>query len=73
MLLRRQDALAGVWETTVNFEPGCQGEEAGTTVWWSKWAFASAGIRGKNGDDNQVQREIVFKRFTLENDDIKVR
>ena len=67
MLLRRQDAFVGVWETIVDFTPGQEGEEAGTAVWWSKWAFSSVGVRGR-----KEGREIVFKYPTLEDDKIKV-
>jgi len=67
MLLRRQDAFVGVWETVVDFVPGQEGEEAGTVVWWSKWAFSSVGVRGR-----KEGREIVFKYPTLEDDKIKV-
>lgn len=41
MLLRRQDAFEGVWQTQLDFEPSAARESAGTAVWWSKWAFAS--------------------------------
>ncbi|KAJ9099309.1 hypothetical protein QFC21_004190 [Naganishia friedmannii] len=68
MLLRRQDTFEGVWHTQLDFEPSIAGEEAGTTVWWSKWAFASVGLRGKGEDP--VRREIVFKYTMLENDDV---
>jgi hypothetical protein len=71
MLLRRQDAFEGVWHTQLDFEPSIAGEEAGTTVWWSKWAFASVGLRGK-GQDQEVKREIVFKYTMLEDDDVHV-
>lgn len=70
MLLRRQDTFEGVWHTQLDFEPSIAGEEAGTTVWWSKWAFASVGLRGKGEDP--VAREIVFKYTMLENDDVHV-
>lgn len=67
MLLRRQDAFVGTWETIVDFTPGRPGEEAGTVVWWSKWAFSSVGLRGVEGG-----REVVFKFPTLEDDKIQV-
>lgn len=67
MLLRRQDAFVGTWETVVDFTPGRPGEEAGTVVWWSKWAFSSVGVRGIEGG-----REVVFKFPTLEDDKIQV-
>jgi hypothetical protein len=67
MLFRRQDAFVGTWETIVDFTPGRPGEEAGTVVWWSKWAFSSIGVRGIEGG-----REVVFKFPTLEDDKIQV-
>jgi hypothetical protein len=67
MLLRRQDAFVGTWETIVDFAPGRPGEEAGTVVWWSKWAFSSVGLRG-----TERGREVVFKFPTLEDDKIQV-
>lgn len=71
MLLRRQDAFEGVWQTELDFAPSAAGEEAGTTVWWSKWAFASVGLRG-TGEEGNVGREVLFRYTVLEDDDVHV-
>jgi hypothetical protein len=73
MLLRKQTAFDGVWEVTLDYQPCASGHEAGTTVWWSKWAFASAGIRGvKSQRDAKVEREMVFRFPEPEGDEFKV-
>jgi hypothetical protein len=67
LVLQKQVAFEGVWQATVDFAPG-PGEEAGTTVFWSKWSCASLGVRGtKNG------REMVFRYPNPDGDDFKVR
>lgn len=62
MLLRKQDAIRGVWQTTVDFEPTMAGEEAGTTLWWSKYAYGSLGIRGVGELGRSAKgKELVFR------------
>ncbi|GFZ51537.1 hypothetical protein JCM24511_09304 [Saitozyma sp. JCM 24511] len=46
MLLQKQTSFRGTWDVQLDYTPERAGEEAGTTVWWSKWCFASVGIRG---------------------------
>ncbi|RSH95494.1 hypothetical protein EHS25_000586 [Saitozyma podzolica] len=46
MLLQKQTSFRGTWDVRLEYLPEREGEEAGTTVWWSKWCFASVGIRG---------------------------
>jgi hypothetical protein len=73
MLLQKQTAFEGVWEVTLDYRPCASGHEAGTTVWWSKWAFASVGIRGVESQvDAKVEREMVFRFPEPEGDEFKV-
>jgi hypothetical protein len=67
MFLQKQTAFTGVWEAEVDFEPEEPQQEAGTTVWWSKWSFASIAIRG-----TESGREVVFRYPNAEGDDFRV-
>jgi hypothetical protein len=73
MLLQKQTAFQGVWDVTLDYQPCAPGHEAGTTVWWSKWAFASVGIRGvKSQGDTKMERGMVFRFPEPEGDEFKV-
>lgn len=66
MVLQKQTAFDGSWKTKLDFLPGPE-EEAGTTVWWSKWCYTSVGIRGR-----EHGREIVFRHPDPDTDDFYV-
>lgn len=53
MFLRKQTAFTGRWEVTLDYASPQEGHEAGTAVWWSKYAFASVGIRGSEGGESR--------------------
>lgn len=57
MFLQKQTAFTGQWEVTIDYQSPQEAHEAGTAVWWSKYAYASLGIRGGEGG----QRYIVFR------------
>jgi hypothetical protein len=57
MFLQKQTAFTGRWEVTIDYQVPQEGHEAGTAVWWSKYAYASLAIKG--GEDGQ--RYLVFR------------
>jgi hypothetical protein len=67
MLLRKQVAFKGIWSTVLDFSPAESDSEAGTTVYWSKYAFACIGIRR-----SEEGREVVLRWTDYQSDDIKV-
>ncbi|KAF3036591.1 hypothetical protein E8E12_007415 [Didymella heteroderae] len=44
LLLRKQESFHDRFSTTLEFNPSRKGYEAGITVWWSMYSFASIGI-----------------------------
>lgn len=57
MLLRRQTAYNGTWRTRIEFDPADEWEEAGTTVFYSKWSYIALVIRrSKEGSKEVVVR-----------------
>ncbi|ORY35934.1 glycosyl hydrolase [Naematelia encephala] len=76
MLLKKQTAFVGTWHIEFEFEPTWPGEEAGVTVWWSKWAHCSVSIRGKRGTacwpEGQYGAELVFRKPKEEGNDFEV-
>lgn len=58
LFLRKQTSFEGVWSVRLDYPELEIGHEAGTAVWWSKWAFASIGLRGREGG---VGRDLVFR------------
>jgi beta-xylosidase len=52
-LFRKQTAFKGTWTTEIDFDPDYPGEEAGTTVYWSKYAFMAAGLRKSDEGDGR--------------------
>jgi hypothetical protein len=73
MLLRKQTAFAGVWNTELEFEPSRQGEEAGTIVWRNEYAFGAVSIRGVAANkDGGLAKAIVYRYFDMDSDDEKV-
>ena len=57
MLLQKQPSFDAVWRCTIDFDPKTR-HEAGTALWWSKYAYASIGIR-PSGDR---KREVILRR-----------
>ncbi|GFZ46640.1 hypothetical protein JCM24511_03860 [Saitozyma sp. JCM 24511] len=68
MLLRKQTSLSGTWSTLLDFNPTTTVEEAGTAVFWSKWAFMALLVR--LGKDRR--KEVVLRWTDPEGDDLKV-
>lgn len=57
MLLQRQTAYNGTWRTRIEFDPADEWEEAGTTVFYSKWSYIALVIRrNKSGEKEVVVR-----------------
>ena len=69
MLLRKQDAIRGVWQSSMDFEPTMTGEEAGAVVWWSKYACGSVGIRGVGDGRRAEGKELVFRASNPDKDE----
>jgi hypothetical protein len=61
MILRKQVQFSLDWSTELDFTPSRPEQEAGTTVWWSKWAYSSLGVRGVKQGEGVVGRELVFR------------
>jgi beta-xylosidase len=57
MLLRRQTSYDGTWKTRMIYEPADEWEEAGTTVFYSRWSFIAIIVR-KN---KEGKKEIVAR------------
>jgi hypothetical protein len=57
MLLRRQTSYDGIWKTRMIYDPADEWEEAGTTVFYSRWSYIALVIR-KNKDG---EKEIVAR------------
>ena len=71
LLIQKQKAFKGLWLTDVEFQPDKAGLEAGVTVWWSRWAFASLGVRGSSLTGG-LGKEVVFRYPSVEPEDFKV-
>lgn len=59
MLLRRQTAYNGTWRTRIEFDPADEWEEAGTTVFYSRWSYIALIIRR-----NKAGKKEVVVRWT---------
>ena len=46
MFLQKQKSFRGTWQVTIDYPEIANGHEAGTAMWFSKWAYASLGLRG---------------------------
>jgi hypothetical protein len=68
MLLRKQMSLSGTWSTLLDFNPTTSTEEAGTAVFWSKWAFMALLVR--LGKDRR--KEVLLRWTDPDGDDLKV-
>jgi beta-xylosidase len=65
---QKQTAFEGEHCTTIDY-PDIEAEhEAGVTIWWSKMAFASLGVRGSNGS-----RVLVFRSPGLNSEQVESR
>ncbi|GAB7329980.1 hypothetical protein MBLNU13_g01676t1 [Cladosporium sp. NU13] len=51
MLLQKQKQHSVDWRTQLEFAPTKPSHEAGTTIWWSQYAYASIGIRKSHTGD----------------------
>lgn len=58
MFLQKQTTFQGRWEVTLDYPSPQEDHEAGTAVWWSKYAYASVGIRGAAGGAHRI---LVFR------------
>lgn len=56
MFLQKQKSFQGTWRVTLDYPSVASGHEAGTAMWFSKWAYASLGIRGTDEG-----AELVFR------------
>ena len=55
LLLRKQESFHDHFSATLDFRPSRKGYEAGVTVWWNMYSFASIGITAIIQDDTLVQ------------------
>lgn len=68
MLLRRQEAYNGTWRTRIDFDPADEWEEAGTTVFYSRFSYIALLVR----KDKDGKKEVVV-RWTDASDGKKVK
>lgn len=61
MLLKKQTSFSGRWTARVDFDPQRPGEEAGVSIWWSKWCYASIGLRGEASAGSCIP-QITFRQ-----------
>lgn len=54
ILLRKQESFHDLFSTTLEFNPSRKGYEAGITVWWSMYSYASIGVTAVVHDSNLV-------------------
>ena len=54
LLLRKQESFHDHFSATLDFRPSRKGYEAGVTVWWNMYSFASIGITAMIQDDTLV-------------------
>jgi beta-xylosidase len=59
VLFRKQTAFSGTWITELDFCPSQHGDEAGTTVYYSMYAFMAIGIR--KSDHPEVGRYVFLR------------
>lgn len=69
MLLQKQPDFHCSWSFALDFASANPGSCAGTTVWWSRYAYAAAFIRCR---ENNSSRELVFRFPDLESDKFRV-
>ncbi|KAF9701211.1 hypothetical protein EKO04_000966 [Ascochyta lentis] len=63
LLLRKQESYHDKFSTTLEFKPCRKGYEAGITVWWSMYSFASIGITAVV-HENQLTPTVVCRKPT---------
>lgn len=63
LLLRKQESYHDNFSTTLEFKPSRKGYEAGLTVWWSMYSYASIGITAVLHDEKLVPT-VVYKKPT---------
>ncbi|WWD01008.1 hypothetical protein V866_007946 [Kwoniella sp. B9012] len=68
MLLQKQVSLRGLWSTSLDFEPRSSNEEAGTTIFWSCYAYAALVVRQ---GEQPGTREIQMRWICEESEDVK--
>lgn len=71
MLLQKQKQHSVDWRTQLEFSPTKPGHEAGTTIWWSQYAYASIGIR--KSDTGGEGWEVHCVAYDAEQDIFVVR
>ncbi|TDZ18630.1 Non-reducing end alpha-L-arabinofuranosidase BoGH43A [Colletotrichum orbiculare MAFF 240422] len=59
MLLRKQTHFSMDWTVELDFHPVTVGEEAGTAIWWSQFAYASVGLRRTPKSDHEIVCRMV--------------
>jgi hypothetical protein len=62
MLLRKQTSLNETFHTRMEFDPQQPGYEAGITVWWSQYSYATIGITLVELPDGKRVRTVVFRQ-----------
>ncbi|KAF2000145.1 glycoside hydrolase family 43 protein [Amniculicola lignicola CBS 123094] len=62
MLLRKQESFNETFNATLYFKPSKSGYEAGLTIWWSMYSYASIGITAIDGENGKTLRTVVKRK-----------
>lgn len=63
LLLRKQESCRDKFSATLEFKPSRKGYEAGITVWWNMYSYASIGITAMM-HENQLTSTVVCRKPT---------
>ncbi|KAH8682430.1 glycosyl hydrolase [Xylariales sp. PMI_506] len=62
MLLRKQSSYTEIFHTALEFRPSQPNYEAGVTIWWSQYSYATIGITLFEFPTGQCIRTVVCRR-----------
>lgn len=61
LLLRKQEGYHDIFSVSLEFRPSRRGYEAGITVWWNLFSYASIGITAVSHEDSLVPTVVCRK------------
>jgi hypothetical protein len=64
MLLRKQTSLSETFHAKLQFDPTQPGYEAGVTVWWSQYSYATFGITLVELPNGDRVRTLIYRQPT---------
>lgn len=63
LLLRKQESFHDIFSATLEFNPSRKGYEAGISVWWSMYSYASIGITAVE-HDGKLLPTVIYRKPT---------